>query len=439
MTTIPQLAAAVQTIMTTVADQAARETGFVVRQSKLGGAGFVQTLVFGWLGKPMASLGELAQTAAALGIPISPQGLDDRFTPAAAACVRHVLETAVTAAITADPVAIPVLARFSAVAVHDSSTVTLPPVLATVWRGCGGTTDAGQAAVKVQVRWDLLGGALTPVTLQDGRAADQTAPVQTEPLPVGGLRIADLGYFALDVLQAASDRGEYWLSRLQVQTAIFDAATGARVDVAAVLQRTTPDIVDRAVQLGVTQRVSARLLAVRVPPAIAQQRRRKLKAEAKAKGRTVSAARLALADWTILVTNVPVALLTVAEALVLYRARWQVELLFKLWKRDGHLDESRSQKPWRVLTEFYAKLLALVIQHWVLILGCWAFPNRSLVKAAQTIREQAALLVAALAGQLPLTTALDQIARCLGAGCRLNRRRKHPNTYQLLLELPEVA
>ena len=49
-------------------------------------------------------------------------------------------------------------------------------------------------------------------------------------------------------------------------------------------------------------------------------------------------------------------LLTLTEVLVLLRARWQIELLFKLWKSHGHIDESRSAQPWRVLTEVFAKL-----------------------------------------------------------------------------------
>ena len=56
-------------MFTTVADQAARETGFVQRHSKLSGARFVQALTFGWLGQPDASLGQLAQMAATLGVP----------------------------------------------------------------------------------------------------------------------------------------------------------------------------------------------------------------------------------------------------------------------------------------------------------------------------------------------------------------------------------
>jgi hypothetical protein len=70
MTTIPQVAAAMQTVLTTTADTAARRTRFVQRprKAKLTGSTFTQTLVFGWLADPDASLDSLAQTAAAVGV-----------------------------------------------------------------------------------------------------------------------------------------------------------------------------------------------------------------------------------------------------------------------------------------------------------------------------------------------------------------------------------
>jgi len=152
----------------------------------------------------------------------------------------------------------------------------------------------------------------------------------------------------------------------------------------------------------------------------------------------VSARRLALAAWTMLVTNVPSDRLTVREALVLGRARWQIELLFKLWKSQGRVDESRSGKPWRILCEVYAKLLAMVVQHWLCLVSCWASPHRSLTKAAQTVQKHA-LHLASTFGRLPsLVRAITTVQRCLAAGCRMNRRKKHPNTYQLLLEAAEL-
>jgi hypothetical protein len=178
----------------------------------------------------------------------------------------------------------------------------------------------------------------------------------------------------------------------------------------------------------------ARLLAVRVPLAVADERRRRLRAIARKKGRTVRARRLALAAWTMVVTNVPSERLPVREALVLGRARWQIELLFKLWKSQGRVDASRSLKPWRILCEVYAKRLAMVVQHGLFLVSCWAYPHRSLTKAAQTVQKHALHVASAFCRLPALVMAITTVQRCLAAGCRMNRRKKPPNTYQLLLD-----
>ena len=64
-------------------------------------------------------------------------------------------------------------------------------------------------------------------------------------------------------------------------------------------------------------------------------------------------------------------------------------MLFKLWKSHGGIDESRSDKPWRILCEVYAKVLAMVVQHWILVVCCWQYVDRSLTNAAQTVRRSA--------------------------------------------------
>jgi hypothetical protein len=419
-------------ILTTVADAAARTTQFVVRRSPLGGATFSQTLVFGFLGNPEASLEELTQTAAALGVAITPQALDQRFTAAAAACLKQVLHAALTRVVAADPVAIPLLARFTAVTLQDSSTIVLPDVLAPVWHGCGGnTSERTQAALKLQVRLEMRTGRLA-VQLQDGRASDRAAALPGSR-EVGTLHIADLGYWSLDAFRALMQQGVFWLSRLQVQTAIYDA-TGQRQDLLALLTAQPAATLDMAVTLGEAQHLPARLLAVRVPQEVAATRRQRLRAAARKKGRQVSAVRLALAAWTLLVTTVPPEQLTLPEALVLARVRWQIELLFKLWKSHGRVDESRSTKPWRILCEVYAKLLAMLVQHWVFLVSCWAYPNRSLVKTAQTVQKHALHLASTFGSLRHLITALVTVQRCVATGCRMNRRKKSPNTYQLLLD-----
>jgi hypothetical protein len=126
---------------------------------------------------------------------------------------------------------------------------------------------------------------------------------------------------------------------------------------------------------------------------------------------------------------------------VLIGARWQVEKLFDLWKRYGRLEESQSQKPWRVLCEVYAKLLGLLVQHWVCLSSAafWADPYHSLVKAGRTVRQRALALADALDKPALLSEVLKSIGRCLAAGCRVAKRHKEPGTAQQLLALTDEA
>ena len=95
----------------------------------MGGAAFVQTLVFGWMSNPQATLEELAQTAASVGVDITAQGLDQRFTEAGAACLKRVLEQAVTQLVQGETPEISFLKRFTGVYIQDSTIVELPEAL----------------------------------------------------------------------------------------------------------------------------------------------------------------------------------------------------------------------------------------------------------------------------------------------------------------------
>ena len=441
MTSVPEVAQAMGAVLGAGADQAGAETGLVQRRSKLTGSVFTQTLVFGWLADPDASLCALTQTAATLGTPISPPALFQRFTPRAAECLGRVLAAAVAEAIAAEPVAVPVLQRFNAVLVMDSSTIMLPDALGEIWTGCGGRGSFGQSALKLQVRLDLTTGRMLGPLLDQGRTPDSNSLAQSAPLPSGALRIADLGYYRLDTFREIGQQGGYFRSRYQAGTKLY-LPDGTALDLVKLLSNPAATGIDRPVLLGGTHRLPVRLLAAKAPPEVSAQRRRFASGEkdqARKKQQQPSKARLPLCDWTIYVTNAPVALLNRDEALILGRARWQVELLFKLWKQHGGVDRWRSANPCRILCEVYAKLVAMVILHWTLLTAVWKYPDRSLVKAAVTVRRHAVMLAWAMTGLLSAAVVIEQIGPCLRAGCRIERRRQRPSAYQLLLALPDAA
>jgi len=185
MDILSRVAEGMQGVLTEAADIIGRKTGFIKRLRKLSGSGFVQTLVFGWLSNPDSTVEELCQTAATLGIDISPHGLNKRFTPEASDCLQKVLESAVSQVISDDPVAIPLLQRFNGVHIQDSSTVVLPDELAVIWTGCGGsTTQNTSSSLKLHLRLDLNTGKLAGPYLQSGKLHDMNPQIQWETLPV---------------------------------------------------------------------------------------------------------------------------------------------------------------------------------------------------------------------------------------------------------------
>src|ERR1043166_8109840 len=218
MTTITQVSAALQYVLKEAADKAGRESGFIKRARKLSGASFVQTLVFGWMANPQGSLEELSQAGATCGVEISPQGLDARFGPSAAECLKQVLEASLSCLVEADGGSIGLLSRFRGVYLQDSTVLGLPAALREMWPNCGNQNGQG-AGVKVQTIFEYQSGRLQ-VSLHPARAND--CPLQSLDMPVGALRLADTGYFDLQRFEQLTRRGVYYLSRVPARVRLWD-------------------------------------------------------------------------------------------------------------------------------------------------------------------------------------------------------------------------
>jgi hypothetical protein len=398
-----------------------------------------------------ASYSQLRHSAASLGVHVSNQAIEQRFGQGSVRLLRALLDETISQVISSEASAPEVLARFNGVYVQDGTVISFPSRLAKPWPG-----GSQEAAVRVQGRLELGSGSLAGLWLQAGREAERSGPAISTPLPVGSLFHGDMNYFTLSEMGQRSKQGQYWMSQAKATLTLIDGR-GHCWDLLSFLRAQKGKEVDVELLVGKRERLAVRLIAVRVSPEEARRRRAganrrithapkgcqapvpgkrkpKEQRQGKRKGKKISAARLRLADWTIVLTNVPKELLSVQEALVLLRVRWQIELLWKLWKQHGKLDTWRSDKPERILTEFYAKLLGLVITHWHALLGCWQAPNRSLLKAKQVVEWMTPCLALALTGVIPVHTVVERTTQTMQKGCTINSRRKRPNTYQLLAD-----
>jgi hypothetical protein len=157
--------------------------------------------------------------------------------------------------------------------------------------------------MKAHLGLNLGSGALRGPTISDGCTHDSTVSLPGA-LPTDSLHLSDLGYFGLARFQTLRDQHQFWLSRYKSGTLVWDAE-GVRWDLPDLLAAQTDAVVDLAVRLGRAGTLACRMLAVRAPQEVVDQRRRRLYADARRRGASPSAASLALAAWTILITNVP--------------------------------------------------------------------------------------------------------------------------------------
>jgi Transposase DDE domain len=423
METLTQVADAMQYILQEVADELGQETGFIQRKRKFSGASFVQALVFGWLAKADSTMEELSQAAANVGVQVSRQGVDERFNAAAAQFLQRMVEETVKCVLRRHSVTTAIIKRFNGVYVEDSTVLKLPAILKDIWAGCN------DSALKISVRWDLQHGGLEQVQLHPGREHDQQAQLHDLPLPVGALQLRDIGYFDLETMRSHAHNGSYWVMRYKVGTLICTSQV-ERIDLLALLKQTGKESIDCEILLGAQARLPCRLVAQVVPATVLAQRQKRLKQWERKHQKRASEEKWALLGWSIYVTNAPVKVLTATEVFEVAHLRWQIELLFKLWKSELRLDEWRSEKPWRILCEIYAKLIAIVIQHWLILLGDGHHLRKSLTQMSRTVQKKAWHLASVLSQRQALIQALSDIDRCFNAGCRISPSSSSPPTFQ---------
>ena len=435
--TITQISKSLQNIFGSEAKRLAKETGFIQREVKVNGSNFAETLVFGFLNNPKMSYRQMSQSGSLSGLAITAQGLEQKFSNRSAEFMQAMLESTVSQLIkTSLSKEIDLLDRFSRIHIQDGSVIGLPDGCVEIWQGVRPKNKKGRSAVKLHVSLEYKSGQVSGPALANGREHDQKSPFFHRTLQSGELRITDLGFFDLDQLKNDSQAGGFWIIRHKHNVILYE--NDKELQLASFLKKQRHDIVDIPIQLGQTHRLPSRLIAIRADAQTAAERIRKLRADAKKRKKPLSAERVLLAHWTIMLTNAPQDLLSPLEVYTLLRLRWQIELLFRLWKTYSQVDESESENPWRILTEMYAKLIAVLIQQWILLASVWHIPNKSIVLAASLIQTYAIFMQISLKDKDALCAALSTLVKLLQSTPRLLKRKQKPSTHQTLLD-PQLA
>jgi hypothetical protein len=413
----------------------ARRTKFVQRFSPMGGQIFLQVSVFGFIDDPEANLDDLAQVCADLGVEITAQGFDQRINSRAIIFLQEMLSQAIEHFKSETPLPLPLLQQFSAINLVDSTVLSLPDNMVAEYPGSGG--DGPVASLKVQLNFEFLHGNLEQIVFQPGQRPDQNFTAYLERVQPASLNINDLGYFRLDSLKTIDqDRDAYYLSRYLFGTGLSTPA-GEPIELAQMLKNTLRQPFEQAVLLGSKEQLPCRLICIPLPQEVADRRRQKAQENARRKGRTLSQQYLTLLDWIIFVTNVPQPMLSIEQVALLYRVRWQIELLFKLWKSYAGLKHIQGRRRERLLYELYAKMIGIILPLFFLAPlrmphGPWANRELSAVKVREIFQRFALELVCNLSLLSNLLAVLRKIHRRIERFGFKQKRKKQPNICHAL-------
>lgn len=251
-------------------------------------------------------------------------------------------------------------APFRRVLIHDSTTLALPPRYAADFPGS--TNQHGTfSQVKIQVVCNLLQGRLEQTSFSGFTRNDQRAAPDILPLlRPGDLVIRDLGYFVLSVFAAIIQSGAFFLSRYHHQLNVFDPRTKRQIPLAKILRK--QGFLDQSVCLGERARLPVRLVALPVPAAVANQRRRQLR-QNRDRHLNPGQVHFFLLGWNIFITNVTPDVWPMRDLPVLYRLRWRIETLFKAWKSHLALNELSDQCLAMIYLSVVAKLIFFALAY----------------------------------------------------------------------------
>lgn len=134
------------------------------------------------------------------------------------------------------------------------------------------------------------------------------------------------------------------------------------------MRRKNLEFMEKTVYIGGKEKIRLRLVIYLLPDNMAEKRIRELKKKLSKKGRkTILSpkykARIAL---NLFLTNTERKQVHTRNVWALYRLRWQIELVFKIWKSFCAIDKVKKVQRYRMQCYIYSKLI-LILLGWKII------------------------------------------------------------------------
>lgn len=338
----------------------ARSSRFVERStSRLTGQNFLMLNVFNKEnGKELSLTSQCDYLEDYFSLKMTKQGLDERYNTYAVkfmqSCYEHLLNEVLQDYGKEKVIAIPTV--FKSIELTDATSFKIPDFSETFYKGGGGV----KASIKFQHRYNLLKGESTGTKIVSGNENDKLFLPDLEPLiEVNCLYIKDLGYFKLGHLDKITSAKGYFLSRYKALTNCFIKEGDKFAEVS--LQDLVRHSEYAEIYLGKDTKLKVRMI---IEPASAQstvKRLAKVKKSAATHHGQVQDDTLFLCYYNIYIANIGAQDLPLPWIHSVYALRWQIELLFKIWKSLFEIDEIKKMSIFRFECYIYGRLIAILL------------------------------------------------------------------------------
>lgn len=342
----------------TAIEALAKETGFVKRESSLGGFDFALLQMKTTASEGYMSLTELISTLYQdTGIVISKQGLDGRYNEEAVNFLKKLLGKVLLINLK-EKISLPTLSQFKGICVRDATSSQIPACLVDSFKGSGGS--GSNAGVKIDLMYDILG---SDMVLEFRDAASNDTSSQELKVRLDHLYLQDLGYFKLPTFAHIDSQGGYFISRYKQGVNIYHQKEDKKAILIGSLLEGLQENQTKEYNLflGSKNRLPVRLIIQKLPQHITDKRKKRLKKELKGKKEQASKQRIFLCGYTLIITNIKQELIASLEILELYRLRWQIEIMFKCWKSILDFGQVHPMKAQRFLCMLYGQMIWITL------------------------------------------------------------------------------
>lgn len=355
----------------------ARETEFIQRKGKITAENFLSFNTFSSNDLCEASLTTLVtRLNSQFDISISQQGLNDRFNECSVNFMKRIFNNIVLNQNK-------VLSRtnkntnFNRILINDSTSYGLPTKFYDQFKGSGG--NRSKAAIKIQLQYDLLSGSFLAVDINDGTSSDNKyVDIMDKYTNPGDLRLSDLGYYNYKYLKSIDDKKAFFISKLKSSTAVYIKNPSPSVTAKGKVLKSTEyikiDIFEliqplsdgetiqlKNIYIGSKKELKSTLIITKLSEENKLKRENKHLASVNRGRGTINTKSLLWNEINVYITNISDEVLSAEEIHEIYTLRWQVEIMFKIWKSIFNINNVKPVKLERFLCFLYGRLIALLI------------------------------------------------------------------------------